>query len=386
MANNMSRERDLRIDVMRGFALVWIFWNHIPGNVMSWLTPRNYGLSDSTEIFVFLAGVSFALAYQGRLLKDGFMAAWRTALWRVLAIYQAHLRVSALIIVMTLLTGILFGIQQYPGLTGLLLTAQEHSPVRLFLALLLLQFKPPNLDVLPLYVCMLAAAVPLLQLTMKGKGWLAFLASVGVYVAAQHGLALHDLHREPWAFNPFAWQLLFVLGMLAARNGPSLRVLATSRAMMLLALGWLALSALLVLSWHQPALHNVLPDSVQQWLYPISKPNLDILRLTHFFALAILFVRWVPAQAQWLKSKVMRPFARIGAKSLEGFTSGIVLSFLGAVVMTELASSAPPVMVGVLGVAVSVFGLVVMYVWCASAGGGPVRQLLRSAVREKPAM
>src|SRR3990172_12307135 len=42
--------RDFRLDFFRGLALVFIFVDHIPNNVVSWLTVRNFGLSDATEI------------------------------------------------------------------------------------------------------------------------------------------------------------------------------------------------------------------------------------------------------------------------------------------------------------------------------------------------
>src|SRR5712664_799898 len=55
--------RDLRIDACRGIALWWIFLDHIPNNIGSWLTPRNYGFSDAAEVFMFISGVTCALAY-----------------------------------------------------------------------------------------------------------------------------------------------------------------------------------------------------------------------------------------------------------------------------------------------------------------------------------
>ena len=39
--------RDHRIDILRGLALVSIFINHIPGNVLEPFTHKNFGLSDS---------------------------------------------------------------------------------------------------------------------------------------------------------------------------------------------------------------------------------------------------------------------------------------------------------------------------------------------------
>jgi hypothetical protein len=44
------------IDFWRGFALLTIFVNHIPGNFFERFTFRNISLSDSAELFVFLAG------------------------------------------------------------------------------------------------------------------------------------------------------------------------------------------------------------------------------------------------------------------------------------------------------------------------------------------
>ncbi|HXX05184.1 MAG TPA: OpgC domain-containing protein, partial [Xanthobacteraceae bacterium] len=51
-----AAERDLRLDLFRGVALWLIFLDHIPENIVSWLTIRNYGFSDATEIFIFISG------------------------------------------------------------------------------------------------------------------------------------------------------------------------------------------------------------------------------------------------------------------------------------------------------------------------------------------
>jgi len=64
--------RDLRIDACRGIALWWIFLDHIPNNIGSWLTLRNYGFSDAAEIFMFVSGITCALAYS---------RAWRSEGW-----------------------------------------------------------------------------------------------------------------------------------------------------------------------------------------------------------------------------------------------------------------------------------------------------------------
>ena len=41
MAPVVPTERDLRLDLFRGLALWLIFLDHIPTNIVSWLTIRN---------------------------------------------------------------------------------------------------------------------------------------------------------------------------------------------------------------------------------------------------------------------------------------------------------------------------------------------------------
>ncbi len=83
--------RDLRLDACRGLALWFIFLDHIPDNIVAWLTLRNYGFSDTTEVFVFVSGYTCMLAYGGALRRQG----WRTTVTRALRrgweIYAAFL-------------------------------------------------------------------------------------------------------------------------------------------------------------------------------------------------------------------------------------------------------------------------------------------------------
>ena len=67
--------RDIRLDLFRGLALWFIFLDHIPTNIVSWLTVRNYGFSDATEIFVFISGYTAVIAYSRMMLNDGWLRA-----------------------------------------------------------------------------------------------------------------------------------------------------------------------------------------------------------------------------------------------------------------------------------------------------------------------
>jgi hypothetical protein len=53
------------VDFWRGFALITIFIDHIPGLFYSHYTLVNYSIADAADLFVFLAGWSL------RLMADG---------------------------------------------------------------------------------------------------------------------------------------------------------------------------------------------------------------------------------------------------------------------------------------------------------------------------
>src|SRR5262245_26888468 len=82
--------RDIRLDFFRGLALWFILLDHIPGNIASWLTVRNYGFSDATEVFVFISGYTAALVYGEAMRKRGLIQSGARAIKRAWQIYVAH--------------------------------------------------------------------------------------------------------------------------------------------------------------------------------------------------------------------------------------------------------------------------------------------------------
>ena len=59
----VKTQRIESIDFWRGLALLIIFIDHVPGNPLASITPRNFGFSDSAEAFIFLSGLALAYAY-----------------------------------------------------------------------------------------------------------------------------------------------------------------------------------------------------------------------------------------------------------------------------------------------------------------------------------
>src|ERR1700743_1141395 len=97
--------RDLRIDACRGIALWCIFLDHVPNNIGSWLTLRNYGFSDAAEVFMFVSGVTCALAYGKARWRGGWTGVVGRTLRRSWDIYVAFLLLTLACAIMVHLAG-----------------------------------------------------------------------------------------------------------------------------------------------------------------------------------------------------------------------------------------------------------------------------------------
>ena len=100
-----------------------------------------------------------------------------------------------------------------------------------------------------------------------------------------------------WVFNPMAWQLLFVFGAWCALGGAErIGKVARSQPVFWIAVAYLAFAFLITMTWYFPRLAAYVPRWFSDWMYPIDKTNLDVLRFAHFLALAILTLRYRAAR------------------------------------------------------------------------------------------
>ena len=83
--------RDIRLDLFRGLALWFIFLDHIPTNIVSWLTVRNFGFSDALEIFVFISGYAAVIVYSRMITREGWLRTAAQIYRRVWQLYVAHI-------------------------------------------------------------------------------------------------------------------------------------------------------------------------------------------------------------------------------------------------------------------------------------------------------
>src|SRR4029078_10422193 len=80
----------LRLYLFRGLALWLIFVDHIPSNVVNWLTIRNYGFSDAADLFVFISGYTASFVYAKIMLDRVFLIGAARLMKRVWQLYVAH--------------------------------------------------------------------------------------------------------------------------------------------------------------------------------------------------------------------------------------------------------------------------------------------------------
>lgn len=326
--------RDLRLDFFRGLALIFIFLNHIPHNAVSWISNRNFGFSDATEIFVFISGYSALLAYSGALQRSGFTVAtariWRRA-WQV---YTAHVFLFVVFVAHIAYLSASFDNPMFAEEMGVARFFDE--PHIVLVQALLLKFRPVNMDVLPLYIVLLLAFPAVLWALRRWPNGILVLSFLLYAVVQVTRWNLPAYPRGHWFFNPLAWQFLFVLGAWCALNVRDgfWRRLQPALFAPLAAL-YLLFALAIVLTWVAPAYGALVPRWLAKLLYPIDKTGLDPLRLVHFLAQAYLVVLLVTPQSRFLSWPAARPVIRCGQQSLHVFCAGVFLSFAAHFVLTE---------------------------------------------------
>jgi hypothetical protein len=354
----MAGGRDLRLDFFRGLSLWFIFLDHQTSNVVAWFTVRNYGFSDAAEIFVFISGYTVAYVY-GRVMRErGFVVGAARLLKRVWQLYVAFVFLLVLYLAEIAYVSSRFENPLYSEEFGVFHFLQ--SPDVALVQALLLRFLPANVDVLPLYIVLMLFFPPVLWLMLRRPN-LTLALSVVLYATARvldWNLALYPLDRT-WFFNPFAWQLLFVIGAWCALGGAKrVQPILRSNLVVVVCAIYLVLAMCLQLSWVSPSFTAQLPN----WLMilPLDKTNVSLLRLAHFLALAIIVVRHVPMDAPFLRAWWARPIILCGQHSLEVFCAGVFLSFTAYFILVEFSNR---VFVQVL---VSLLGITLMVVLAAA--------------------
>jgi hypothetical protein len=333
-ASDITPRRIPEIDFWRGFALVVILVDHIPWNGLDYLTPQNFGFSDAAEAFVFLSGASVSLAYASTLQKAGFRRVVERCATRAGKLYLVQIAIVACSVAIPLAAAAMVGDQNVALWQGA--SRFVASPVSALVGVLTLTYQPNLSNVLALYVVLMLWAPVVIFLASRSSA-LALTASMAVYLAGRGRLGVEG---DGWYFNPFAWQLVFALGIICAlrwRNG----LPRPQRPLVMLALAIILGGAILsikAMGFRAAALAHL----------DLDKHNLGLVRVAHFVALAYVLSilasvqPWATTMGRIVCSRTGQSLQGMGRKSLLFFTLGSVASVVGRCTMTSAQFLAAP--------------------------------------------
>ena len=347
---------DVRLDLFLGIANWFIFLDHIPNNVVNWITVRNYGFSGAADLFIFISGYAAALVYARMMLERGFVVAATRIFKRVWQLYVAYVVLFA---IYTVTIGDVAARYAAPDIiyefnvAGLV----DH-PIRTVGHGLLLQSRALNLDGLPLYIVLMASLLPVLWMMLR-KPDLTMAGSLALYLAArQFEWNLPSFPDGSWYFNPFCWQLLFVFGAWLALGGADAfssesRAIQRSRIALCFAIAYLAFALAMTMAGRFPAFGSMFPTWLFDAFNPNDKTNLAPYRVLHFIVMAYLVTRFVPKDWRGLEWQIFKPMIICGQQSLAVFCVGVLLSFVGHLaLMTSSGSLLAQLFVSAAGIAI----------------------------------
>lgn len=176
-------QRDLRLDLFRGLANWAIFLGHISNTVLAWFTTRNYGFSDGADLFVFISGYTATLVFARKMLERGFVVSATRLLRRTWQLYIAHVLLFVFYLTSVHYLSHEFDIPHLMDQFNVQLLMD--SPVETLTQGLILNFKPLNLDVLPLYIVLIGFFPPVLWLMLRFRNGV-MVASFALYLAARY--------------------------------------------------------------------------------------------------------------------------------------------------------------------------------------------------------
>jgi hypothetical protein len=323
--------RDHRIDFWRGLALLTIFVNHVPGNVFEHLTHRNFGISDSAELFVFLAGFSAAVAYFPKFLSGDRLVATGRVVQRTWSLYLAHVVLILAAVAMFFAAAIHFKDAHWLEAYGLDVLSTE--PIRGYIGLVTLGHQIGYFNILPLYVALFALLPAILWLATRNV-WLPLAASVALYLVSH----LADVRLPtyptdfPWFFEPLRWQLLFTIGFVAGVFYRSGRPVGFNPVAYGAALAVLIAGAAVALFGLYPQ-PGMLP--LPEFLWSLDKSSMPLPRLLHVLALVYVVAHFPYGVFDRLVERLGPNAAptRIGRHGLALFCFGSLAAVLGQIVV-----------------------------------------------------
>lgn len=315
--------RDLRLDLFRGLTMFIIFIAHVPNNAWNDWIPARFGFSSGGELFVFCSGAASAVAFGATFLRRGFIAGTARIVFRMWQVYWAHV---ALFVTLAALAASGDYLMPRSGNFEYQFSPFIERPATALFAAMTLSWLPDYLDILPLYIVILAM-VPAFMVLHRVHKLAPLACSFLLYLTVWlTGLALpaSPFGGLTWFFNPFAWQFIFFTAfsfMIGWLPVPPLR----HRAILAICVTFLVLSVP-VCFWGIRQYFPVLQD-FYSWLLPSSeKTDLHPLRYLHFLAVAYVTLSLIDPVRHRIGEGITRVIVVVGQQSLATFLTSIAMA------------------------------------------------------------
>ncbi|HAS1471322.1 TPA: OpgC domain-containing protein [Enterobacter bugandensis] len=211
--------RDLRIDFMRGIALVMMVVAHTEVmsvfNIFSW---ERFGLTTGAEGFVILSGFMLGMLNRARLQKVVLLTVSWGLYLRAWKIYRVDIIIIVSFILLAYIPHInVFEVthftDRFSGQSWSLYPVTPQIKETWFNIILYLQIGPHQTQILGLYIFLLLLSPLFLGMLQKGKVWWLLGLSLLVYSLWQRWPLRLTPSEFEFAFPLLAWQFIFVLGM-----------------------------------------------------------------------------------------------------------------------------------------------------------------------------
>jgi hypothetical protein len=324
--------RRLELDAVRGLMLVWITLTHLPTAASTYVN-QPFGIVSAAEGFIFLSALFTGRIYFRMAEHDGYRA-MTLKLWvRTLRLYGYH----ALLLAFVFLVAVPIASRgNRPGLHNLLDFYFFAGPKRAINEAFLLIYRPPLLDILPMYIIFLVFTSVALLLARR-VGWKPLLwTAFAFYFVAQFGFrsAEHNFMmrfiptriplNEMGSFDLWAWQFLWIMGLWFgvrwAQDGIPLEIWAKRAVIPAVML----VCAFFIL--RRQIAHGFELGAAE---FLFDKWHLGIMRLVNFAAAATVLVYFQSI----LKPLAIKPLVLMGQSSLQVFCVHLLFCFAGLTLM-----------------------------------------------------
>ena len=314
--------------------LVWMTLTHLP-TIISTYFNQPFGFVSGAEGFIFLSAL-----FTGRIY---FLAAERNG-YRAMA-KQLWMRTARLYLYHVALLGVAFGLVAHLASAGNrpalhnLLDFYFAAPKQALIYAALLIYRPPLLDILPMYITFLLLTPLILKAVKKPNYWRLILsAGFTLWLLAQFGLRqiLYDFGTRvtginiplsaTGSFDLFAWQFMWLVGLYCGVRWAKDELPVGEWAKRMLIPAIVIVPILVVLR------HSV-GHGIELGMFEVSfdKWHLGVVRIINFAAIAALLIRFQSV----VKALAIRPLVLMGQASLQVFCAHVLFCFVGLAIMGD---------------------------------------------------